>query len=362
MSDRDYMERAIELAKYGRGWTNPNPMVGAVIVKDGRTIGEGFHERYGGLHAERNAFASCSESAAGATLYVTLEPCCHYGKTPPCTEAILEQGIRRVVIGSRDPNPQVAGKGAETLRAAGIQVEEDFMREECDRLNPVFFHYIVTKMPYVVMKYAMTADGKIATRTGASKWITGEKARMTVQEMRHACMGIMAGVGTVFADDPLLTVRLEGKKSPVRIICDSKLRLPLDSNICRTVGQYRTIAACPEDAPADRKRALRSCGVEIMEAGMDGHVDLRRLMELLGAQGIDSIFLEGGGTLNDSALQAGIVHEVKVFVAPKLFGGETARTPVAGLGVEQPEDAVRLTLENVSQIGGDLLLEYRTGR
>ena len=270
MSDRDYMERAIELAKYGRGWTNPNPMVGAVIVKDGRTIGEGFHERYGGLHAERNAFASCSESAAGATLYVTLEPCCHYGKTPPCTEAILEQGIRRVVIGSRDPNPQVAGKGAETLRAAGIQVEEDFMREECDRLNPVFFHYIVTKMPYVVMKYAMTADGKIATRTGASKWITGEKARMTVQEMRHACMGIMAGVGTVFADDPLLTVRLEGKKSPVRIICDSKLRLYLPysrtiSDNCRLPGG----CTCGQEARAQILRRGdhggrdgRTCGSE----------------------------------------------------------------------------------------------------
>lgn len=362
MSDRDYMERAIELARRGRGWTNPNPIVGAVIVKDKKIIGEGYHERYGGLHAERNALASCSESAAGATLYVTLEPCCHYGKTPPCTEAILEHGISRVVIGSRDPNPQVAGKGAKMLRAAGIVVEEDFMRRECDRLNPVFFHYIVTKTPYVVMKYAMTADGKIATRTGASKWITGETARNAVQEMRHACMGIMVGIGTVLADDPLLTVRLEGKKSPIRIICDSRLRLPLDSNICRTAGQYRTIAACAEDAPPDRKEALRALGVEIMESGTDGHVDLRRLMKLLGTQGIDSIFLEGGGTLNDSALRAGIVHEVKVFIAPKLFGGETAKTPVAGMGVERPENAVNLELETISQIGGDLLLEYKTGR
>ena len=195
MTDRDYMLRAIELAKGGLGWTSPNPLVGAVIVKDGRIIGEGYHERCGKLHAERNAIASLTESAEGATLYVTLEPCCHYGKTPPCTEAILEQKIARVVIGSRDPNPLVAGKGAAILRAAGVRVEEDFMREECDALNPVFFHYITKKTPYVVMKYAMTADGKIAARTGDSKWITGESARKKVQELRHQYMGIMAGPG-----------------------------------------------------------------------------------------------------------------------------------------------------------------------
>ena len=175
MTDEFYMRRAIELAKKGRGWTNPNPMVGAVIVKDGSIIGEGYHEKCGELHAERNAIASLTESAEGATLYVTLEPCCHYGKTPPCTEAILEQKIARVVIGSRDPNPKVSGKGAKILREAGVRVEEDFLREECDALNPVFFHYITTGLPYVVMKYAMTADGKIATKTGASKWISGGK-------------------------------------------------------------------------------------------------------------------------------------------------------------------------------------------
>lgn len=214
MTDRDYMMRAIELAKKGAGWTNPNPMVGAVIVKNGKIIGEGYHEKCGELHAERNAIASLKESAEGATLYVTLEPCCHHGKTPPCTNAILENKIARVVIGSRDPNPKVAGKGAAILCNAGIRVEEDFMREECDKLNPVFFHYITTGTPYVVMKYAMTADGKIATKTGASKWITGEAAREEVHNMRHLYMGIMAGIGTVIADDPLLNVRIEGKKKP----------------------------------------------------------------------------------------------------------------------------------------------------
>ena len=188
VTDQDYMKRAIELAKKGEGWTNPNPMVGAVIVKDGRIIGEGYHARCGELHAERNAIASLTESAEGATLYVTLEPCCHYGKTPPCTEAILEQKIKKVVIGSRDPNPKVAGKGAKILRDAGVAVVEDFMRDKCDELNPIFFHYITTKTPYVVMKYAMTLDGKIATKTGASKWITQEAARREVQYMRLSIM------------------------------------------------------------------------------------------------------------------------------------------------------------------------------
>lgn len=361
MTDEDYMRRAIALAEKGRGWTNPNPMVGAVIVKNGKIIGEGYHQRCGELHAERNALASLLESAEGATLYVTLEPCCHYGKTPPCTEAILKQKITRVVIGSRDPNPQVSGKGAAILRKAGVIVEEDFLREECDRLNPVFFHYITRKTPYVVMKYAMTADGKIATRTGASKWITGEAARQKVQEMRHTYMGIMAGIGTVLADDPLLNVRIEGKKSPVRIICDSHLRIPLDSRIVKTAGAYRTIVAYNGDAKLEEKRHfLEACGVEVAAVpGPDGEVSLNKLMEFLGAQKIDSILLEGGGTLNESALKDGIVNEVKVFMAPKIFGGTGVKTPVEGLGVTLPNEAVKLELEHISLIGDDVLAEYK---
>ena len=363
MTDRDYMNRAIELAKYGIGWTNPNPVVGAVIVKDGRIIGEGYHRRCGEPHAERNAIASLKESAAGASLYVTLEPCCHYGRTPPCTEAILEQGIARVVIGSRDPNPEVAGKGAAILRKAGIRVEEDFMREECDRLNSIFFHYITKKTPYVVMKYAMTADGKIATRTGASKWITGDAARAKVQKLRHRCMGIMAGIGTVLADDPMLNVRIEGGKSPIRIICDSDLRIPSDSQICRTVKEFPTIVACAAARLKDREEEilrLERLGIQVVQTfGGESAVDLKELMGILGNQGIDSILLEGGGTLNDSALQAGIVSEIQAFVAPKLFGGNEAKTPVAGRGVNFPDEAVPLTLEKISQVGEDLLLEYK---
>ena len=356
MTDQNYMLQAILLAKQGEGWTNPNPMVGAVIVKNGRIIGKGYHKKCGELHAERNAIASLTESAEGATIYVTLEPCCHYGKTPPCTEAIIEQKIKRVVIGSRDPNPKVSGKGIKMLQEAGIEVIEDFMREECDRLNPVFFHYITTKTPYVVMKYAMTLDGKIATKTGASKWITGEAARAEVQHMRHRYMGIMAGIGTVIADDPMLNVRVEGWKSPIRILCDSGLRIPLDGQIVKSAGKYRTIVAYAdsENTEAKRKR-LHEMGVEtICCPDENNQVDLKKLMKYLGEEGIDSILLEGGGTLNDSALRAGIVQEVQAFIAPKLFGGMNSKTPVEGIGVRFPSEAVKLKCTDICQIGEDI--------
>lgn len=383
VQDEYYMRRAITLAKKGEGWCHPNPMVGAVIVKEGRIIGEGYHARRGELHAERNAIKSLTEPAAGATIYVTLEPCCHYGRTPPCTEAILEQGIARVVIGSRDPNPKVAGKGAAILRAAGLTVEEDFLREECDALNPVFFHYITKKTPYVVMKYAMTMDGKIAAKTGDSKWITGEAAREAVQGMRHACMGIMAGIGTVLADDPLLTCRIPGGRNPVRIICDSRLRIPLDSQIVKTADTVDTIlvAAMPElprgerigpaagnlgeNVLAQKIRKLTGAGIRIWNlpeetgtAAGEPQADLAALMKYLGEEEIDSVLLEGGGTLNESALRAGIVHEIRAFIAPKIFGGH-AKSPVEGCGVEHPGEALLWTLSDMECIGEDLVLTYR---
>ena len=359
MTDQEYMLRAIQLAKKGEGWTNPNPMVGAVIVKDGKIIGEGYHQKCGELHAERNAIAALTESAEGATLYVTLEPCCHYGKTPPCTEAVIEQKIKKVVIGSRDPNPKVAGKGAQILREAGITVIEDFMKEECDRLNPVFFHYITEKTPYVVMKYAMTLDGKIATKMGASKWITGEAARTEVQHMRHRYMGIMAGIGTVLADDPMLNVRIEGLKSPVRILCDSKLRIPLDSQIVKSAGTYRTIVAYADIGNDKEKQEkadiLQSMGVEMICCPDENHqIDLKKLMHYLGDEGIGSILLEGGGTLNDSALRAGIVKEVQAFIAPKIFGGMNSKTPVEGVGASFLSEAVKLKCTDICQVGEDI--------
>ncbi len=365
--DELYMRRAIALGRKGLGYVNPNPLVGAVIVKDGRVIGEGYHARYGEAHAEREAIAALGESAEGATLYVTLEPCCHYGKQPPCTEAILAAGIKRVVIGSRDPNPKVSGGGVKILREAGILVEEDFLREECDELNRPFFHYITKRRPYVVMKYAMTLDGKIATNSGRSQWISCPDSREAVHKMRHAYMGIMAGIGTVLADDPMLNCRLQGGKDPVRIICDSRLRIPLDSKIVRTANEIRTVIATAANevrtdgdaAVADKLGRLREAGVEVLELpGADGQVDLPALMDLLGEEGIDSILLEGGGTLNEAMLRAGLVQEMHIFLAPKAFGGR-AKSPIEGLGVELVEDAYSFSLDSVERIGQDLHLTYQ---
>lgn len=357
MNDIDYMRLALKLAERGRGRTNPNPMVGAVIVKDSRIIGQGYHHSCGGLHAEREAFAACTESPADATLYVTLEPCCHHGRQPPCTEAILKAGISRVVVGSGDPNPLVAGKGLAFLRAHGVEVETGVLQKECDALNDVFFHYIRTKRPYVVMKYAMTLDGKIATRTGASQWITGEAARQRVHQDRHRYAAIMAGVGTVLADDPLLTCRMEGGRNPVRVICDTHLRTPLDSQIVRTARDVPTILAVGEAASA-QAAPYRDAGCQVWALPeKDGHVDLVALMERLGAAEIDSVLLEGGGTLNWAALESGIVRRVQAYIAPKLFGGAAAKSPVAGLGVELPAQAAGLKNITVTQMGADFLLE-----
>ena len=357
MKDWDYMRRALELAELGAGWTNPNPMVGAVIVRDGRVIGEGYHQRCGEAHAERNALANCGEDPRGATLYVTLEPCCHYGRQPPCTQAILDAGISRVVVGSDDPNPLVAGKGVEILRSHGVTVETGMLKEECDALNRVFFHYIQTKRPYVVMKYAMTMDGKIATRTGASQWVSGEEARQQVHRDRNRYAAIMVGVGTVLADDPLLTCRMEGGNNPLRVLCDTHLCTPLDSRIVRTAGQVPTVLATCCQEPA-RAAPFETAGCRVWtlpECG--GHVDLKALMERLGAEGIDSVLLEGGGTLNWAALEHGVVQKVQAYIAPKLFGGAAAKSPVAGLGVETPAQAVLLRGTTIKKLGADFLLE-----
>ena len=357
--DEKYMRMALELALKGRGWVSPNPVVGAVIVRDdGTIIGQGYHERYGELHAERNALKNCIEPPAGATMYVTLEPCCHHGRQPPCTDAILEAGIRRVVVGSGDPNPRVAGGGIRILREHGIEVVEGVLKEECDAVNEIFFHYIQTGRPYVVMKYAMTIDGKIAAYTGLSKWVTGEEARAHVQKLRHELSAIMVGVGTVLADDPMLNCRIPGLTSPVRIICDTHLRTPLDSKVVQTASEIPTIiATCCEDERAVLQYTEKGCRVLNVAKSGDLHLDLQDLVRKIGAEGIDSILLEGGGTLNWSALESGIVNRVMAYVAPKLFGGSSAKTPVEGRGIPDPQEAVRLRDISVSRLGEDLLIE-----
>ena len=371
MPEEKYMRRAIELAKKGSGHVNPNPLVGAVIVRDGEIIGEGYHECYGQLHAERNAIANAKKrgnSLEGSTIYVTLEPCCHYGKTPPCTEAIIEEKIARVVVGSDDPNPLVSGKGFQMLREKGIEVIPHFLKEECDAMNHVFFHYIRTGTPYVAMKYAMTMDGKIACYTGDSKWVTGEESRAHVQTLRNHYKGIMAGIGTVLADDPMLNCRIEGGRDPIRIIADSHLRIPMDSQLVRTAGQQPLIVACLPDADEEKAAQLQEKGVEVLRIPGVTTADITEeqkevislpvLMKELGARKIDGILLEGGGQLNESALQAGIVDRIYCYIAPKIFGGAQAKTPVEGQGLAKAADAWHFTRIGMQEFGQDILLEY----
>ena len=371
MPEEKYMRRAIELAKKGSGHVNPNPLVGAVIVRDGEIIGEGYHECYGQLHAERNAIANAKKrgnSLEGSTIYVTLEPCCHYGKTPPCTEAIIEEKIARVVVGSDDPNPLVSGKGFQMLREKGIEVIPHFLKEKCDAMNHVFFHYIRTGTPYVAMKYAMTMDGKIACYTGDSKWVTGEESRAHVQTLRNHYKGIMAGIGTVLADDPMLNCRIEGGRDPIRIIADSHLRIPMDSQLVRTAGQQPLIVACLPDADEEKAAQLQEKGVEVLRIPGVTTADITEeqkevislpvLMKELGARKIDGILLEGGGQLNESALEAGIVDRIYCYIAPKIFGGAQAKTPVEGQGLTRAADAWQFNRIGMQEFGQDILLEY----
>ena len=361
MTKEDYMRRALKLARQGTGYTNPNPMVGCVVVKDGRIISEGYHEKYGGFHAERNALMRCVEDPAGADLYVTLEPCCHYGKTPPCTEIIIEKKIARVFVGSMDSNPLVAGKGVQILRETGIEVETGILAEECRKLNEVFYHYMETGLPFVAMKYAMSLDGKIACATGDSKWVTGEAARRHVHELRKQYMGIMVGIGTVLADDPMLNCRVAEGADPVRIVCDSQLRIPMDSRLVQTARQIPTIVACggnirESESLKKKLRKLEAAGVEVLQTAKVHGVNLRQLMKLLGERKIDSILLEGGGTLNASALQEQIVSKVYAYIAGKLIGGREAPSPVSGEGASRMSEAVQLKEMEIRQLGEDILV------
>ena len=355
----EYMRRALE--RKGEGHTSPNPMVGCVVVKDGRIISEGYHEKYGEFHAERNALTRCTEDTTGADLYVTLEPCCHQGKTLPCTDIIIEKKIARVFVGSMDSNPLVAGKGVQILRDHGIYVETGILEEECLKLNEVFYHYITTKTPFVVMKYAMTLDGKIACATGDSKWVTGEIARAQVHRMRGRYRGIMVGIGTVLADDPMLNCRVEGGVDPVRIICDSNLHIPLESQIVKTASEIETIVACSQESlEAERKqekiRKLKEAGIQLIGTEGAHGVNLVELMKKLGEQNIDSILLEGGGTLNASALEDGIVNKVYAYIAGKLIGGMDARSPVEGMGIDRMADAITLKDMEIERLGDDFCI------
>jgi diaminohydroxyphosphoribosylaminopyrimidine deaminase/5-amino-6-(5-phosphoribosylamino)uracil reductase len=374
--DIEFMRRAIELAKKGGGYVHPNPLVGCVVVKDGEIIAEGYHEKYGEFHAERNALTRCKTETKGTLLYVTLEPCCHYGKTPPCTEIIIEKGIKKVFVGILDPNPLVAGKGVKILQDAGIEVEVGLCENEIREMNKVFLKYITTKRPYVIMKTAMTLDGKIAAYTGDSKWVTNDESRKKVHELRSELAGVVVGIGTVLADDPMLNVRLEGEHhQPVRIVVDSNLRIPVDSQLVKTAKEYRTIVATTViSTKAERNgeisfncrrfldslRSLEMTGIELLECqSNNNHVDINDMMTKLGAMGIDSLLLEGGGTLNAAFLEAGCVDEVWAFIAPKIIGGGGAKTPVSGKGIDKMSEAINLQDIDIQNINGDILIKGR---
>lgn len=361
MTKYEYMQLALELARKGLGHTSPNPMVGCVVVKNGNIVAQGFHDRYGGYHAERNALMNCGEEVAGADLYVTLEPCCHQGKTPPCTDIIIERGIGRVFIGAMDPNPKVAGKGAEILRRHGIEVETGILEKECMELNEVFMHYIVSKTPYIAMKYAMTMDGKIATFTGDSKWVTGEEAREHVHQLRKRYSSIMVGIGTVLVDDPMLNCRVEEGVDPVRVICDSHLRIPLASQIVATAGDIRTIVAYAS-GDEETKERLSEAGVELLRVDAGGTVDFTTLVRELGKMGIDSILVEGGGTFHGTVLKSGLVNRIYCYIAPKLIGGKDARSPVEGSGFPRMKEALEIRDTELLKLGGDICITGSVNR
>lgn len=355
--DEHMMARAISLARNGMGRTSPNPLVGAVIVRDGRIVAEGWHRKAGTPHAEIHALNMAGELAKGATVYVSLEPCAHYGRTGPCAKALVEAGVSRVVIAMTDPNPKVAGKGIAILQEAGIQVTTGVLEQEARQLNEVFLKWMTTGLPFVALKTAMTLDGKIATATGQSQWITNEASRYETHRLRDVYDGILVGINTALADNPSLTTRLKEYqgRNPVRIVVDSRARLPLTAKLVAD-GAARTIVAVTAGAPAERVEALRSAGVEIIVAGSGAHVDMRSLMEQLGAMKITSVLVEGGGSVNFSILQAGLADRVYAFIAPKLVGGRDALTPVEGDGFQELANAVELENIQLRQLGSDVLL------
>jgi len=353
------MRLALRLAVKGKGRVAPNPLVGAIVVKDGVIIGRGYHRAYGADHAEVMALKEAGEEARGATMVVTLEPCNHFGHTPPCTQAIIKAGIRRVVFGMKDPNPSVAGGGSQALRENGILVIENILEEKCQKLNESFIHFVSHQTPFVTLKTAATLDGKIATHTGDSRWITGEKSRRRVHRLRGEMDAVMVGVGTALKDDPLLTCRLPGAwRQPLRIVIDTHLKLPLSSNLVRSCQEAPLLIVIGPEVPAGRREVMASRGIEILESPLyNDRVDLKKLMINLGERLITSILLEGGSELNASALAAGIVQKVLFFYAAKILGGQGSLSMIGGPSPGALAAAIPLRSCSVRRSGEDFLME-----
>lgn len=360
MNDQ-FMKRALRLAR--RGKTSPNPMVGAVVVREGRIVGEGFHPKVGEPHAEVFALTQAGPLSKGADLFVTLEPCCHQGRTPPCTDAVIQSGIKRVFAAIQDPNPQVGGKGIEILREAGIEVQVGLMESEARELNQAYIKRVTTGLPFVLWKAAMTLDGKIATRTGDSRWVTGESARREVHKLRARSDAILVGIGTVFADNPQLTNRQVAKnaKNPLRVVVDSDADTPLEARVLGN--EAKTVIAVTERAPKGRVEAVRNAGAKVLVLPDDnGRVQLRALMIELAGMGINGVLLEGGGELAASMLSEGLVDKGLIFIAPKIVGGRDAQTPVEGEGVELMNKAFATSKPKIRRFGDDIALAFEITR
>src|SRR5579871_590152 len=358
--DQQWMKRALELAERGRGYVEPNPLVGAVIVRDGQVVGEGWHERFGAAHAEVNAFTAAGAAARGATLYVTLEPCCHQGKTPPCTDAVLRAGIHRVVAAMPDPFPQVAGRGAALLRAAGVIVDFGPGEAEARRQNSPYLKLLATGQPFVHAKWAMSLDGKIATFTGDSKWISGEDSRRWVHELRGRMDAIVIGSGTARADDPLLTVRPPGPRTPARIVLSTTGEISPQSRLVKTVAEAPVWLATPLPPESPAVRHLRALGCEILSLPTTGPVPaVLSLLDELGRRRLTNILVEGGSKILGSFRDANAIDEVHVFLAPRLIGGEAALTPMGGHGADRVADALPLDDWQIQKVGADVLFQGR---
>lgn len=358
--DVQYMQQALELAREGLGFVSPNPLVGCVLVQDGAVVGRGYHQHFGGPHAEVYALQDAGAQARGAVLYVNLEPCSHTGKTPPCVDAVIQAGVSRVVVALRDPNPLVAGAGLARLAAAGIAVTVGVCAAAAHKLNEAFVKYITTRRPFVTLKSAITLDGKIATRTGASQWITGELARQEGHRLRHAADAILVGIGTVLQDDPQLTTRLPDQQgvNPLRVIVDSTLRVPLQAQVTDVASDRRTLIVTTARAPMAHSEALRTRGVEVvcLPAYDDGRVDLEALCRYLGERGVASVLVEGGATLSATLLRRRLIDKVLLFVAPKIIGGDGISV-VGPCGVETMEQVIQLRDVVSQRLGNDVLLE-----
>src|SRR6266705_3127741 len=358
--DVQYMQQALELARGGLGWVSPNPLVGCVLVKDGDVVGRGYHQRFGGPHAEVHALQEAGPRVHGAVLYVNLEPCSHTGKTPPCADAVIQAGVSRVVAALRDPDPRVDGRGLSRLAAAGIAVTVGVREAEARKLNEAFIKYTTTRRPFVTLKSAITLDGKIATRTGASQWITGELARQEGHRLRHAAAAILVGIGTVLQDNPQLTTRLPDRQgvNPLRVIVDSTLRVPLQAQVTDVASDRRTLVVTTARALAAHSAQLRARGVEVvcLPAYDDGRVDLEALCRYLGERGVAGVLVEGGATLSATLLRRRLIDKVLLFVAPKIIGGDGISV-VGPCGVETMEQVIHLRDVVSQRLGNDVLLE-----